>query len=471
MNGRSVLERLNQIAETSSRTEKERLVQEGLIDPLFVKVVKYTYDPFITFGLTPPNVSGHGSEELTESSEAWALLDDLAARRVTGGEAADRVKLWLVKKLDHAGSNVLWRVLSKDLRCGITENTVNRVMPGTVPVFTVMLAHKFEEKRIKEWPVAVEPKLDGMRTIALVKDRAGGFFSRTGKPFPALTHLIDPVAEMLHSAHAYLQSGGTSADMSEKLRHLYWNLLGGEGPALALDAEVLAGTFNETGAVRRKDKTSDNAELHVFDVLPYGMLTGDKKELPMRYMHRRMFADFVLGHAPKGAPIKLVPRHFANTVDEIQNYYQGFRDAGLEGAIVKPLNGFYAKKRSHDWLKMKNEETVDVYIIDAFEGTGKYEGQLGGLIVDVDGVHVRVGGGFSDAQRAELWDAFRTDVDIFKGAMPFEAKPEAYKEAGCALLGRMIEVEFHEKTPDGSLRHPRFVRFRDDKDDKLRLAA
>jgi len=27
-----------------------------------------------------------------------------------------------------------------------------------------------------------------------------------------------------------------------------------------------------------------------------------------------------------------------------------------------------------------------------------------------------------------------------------------------------IEVEFHEVTPDGSLRHPRFVRFRDDKD-------
>lgn len=30
----------------------------------------------------------------------------------------------------------------------------------------------------------------------------------------------------------------------------------------------------------------------------------------------------------------------------------------------------------------------------------------------------------------------------------------------------MIEVEFHEVTPDGSLRHSRFNRFRDDKQDE-----
>lgn len=468
MIGTDILAHLDKIADTSSRTEKEELVERAISDPLFKRVVKYAYDPFITFGLTPPKAVGSGRQQITEDSKVWGLLDGLASRAITGGDAQETVREWLVDVLDEANSQLLWRILSKDLRCGITAKTINKVVPGTIPVFDVMLAHKFEEKRVKAWPVAVEPKLDGLRTIGLVKGHSGGFFSRTGKPFPALEHLVEPVAHMLAGARAAVQNAETAAKLgiNEKVRQVYWKLLGGDGnPCIAIDGEAVAGNFNETtGAVRRKDELAGDAVLNVFDVLPYAIFTGDRQEIALKYSTRRTFTQFVLSHAAKEAPIRLVPRYFANSHDEIQSFYQTFRDRGLEGAIVKPLDGTYVKKRSHAWLKMKNEETVDVYITGAFEGTGKYEGQLGGIIVDVDGVEVRVGGGFRDDERVTLWEAYQCDLAKVLG----DEDVGRMKILGCELLGRMVEVEFHEKTPAGLLRHPRFVAFRDDKDDILK---
>jgi len=64
---------------------------------------------------------------------------------------------------------------------------------------------------------------------------------------------------------------------------------------------------------------------------------------------------------------------------------------------------------------------------------------LGAAIVTYKGKRVRVGSGFSDEQRQQFW-----------------ANPNSIK-------GKIIEVQFHEETPDGSLRHPRFVRVREDK--------
>lgn len=69
------------------------------------------------------------------------------------------------------------------------------------------------------------------------------------------------------------------------------------------------------------------------------------------------------------------------------------------------------------------------------EGTGKYAGMLGALIVDNGKAEVEVGSGFTDAERREFW----------------ENPPEC------------IEIKYQEELPSGSLRFPVFVRARDDK--------
>lgn len=467
MNAFNVIDVLNQIDATKSRIEKEEILSKALDDEFMRKVLTWAYDPFITYGVTPPKVESEGKIGFDINSRmTWVMLESLRARTLSGNKAKEFV-LEHMNMLTPTGADLLWRILSKDMRCGITEKTINALMPGTIPTFTVMLAHKFEPKRITEWPVIVEPKLDGVRVICLVKAGSARFFSRTGKPFPALDHLSDDVVKMVRKAVAEL----TDKVPTDKLREVYRKVM--ENETLALDGEMVSGSFNETsGAVRRKSEAALDAEFHMFDVAPYALLTGSATEFKASYAIRRELLRYIVDRAPTDK-LKKTERYFANSADEVQSWYQKFRDRGLEGAIVKPTKGIYVKRRSYDWLKMKNESTEDLRVVGAFEGSGKYEGMLGGLIVQREHngamVEVRVGGGFSDAQRAEFWEAYKLDLGRLDGHE--DAQPYEFHALGCEVLDRLIEVEYHEVTPDGSLRHPRFLRWRDDKDEKLKVAA
>ena len=89
--------------------------------------------------------------------------------------------------------------------------------------------------------------------------------------------------------------------------------------------------------------------------------------------------------------------------------------------------------------KYKDFHDVDLKIERLLEGTGKHSGKLGSVVVCFNGVEVNVGSGFSDELREKIW---------------------SHREK---FVGRMIEVRYQEVTPDGSLRFPTFVCFRNDK--------
>lgn len=390
---------------------------------------------------------------LDRAHAAWGILDQLAKRELTGGSATNTLNC-LRASLEPSSWELIRRILNKDLRAGFTENTVNRIAPGTIPKFEVMLAHKYEEKRIKEWPVAVEPKLDGVRTLGLIKNDAAKFYSRTGKEFGALAHLGPHVAKMVRNAMDRVADPAKVRDPIIADTYFSWLGAATTNPTLAIDAEVIAGnSFNKTsGDVRRKSEAANDAVLNIFDALPLSFVLSSDREWEIPYDVRRNFVEFLVSCAEEGAPIVATPHTTAASNEAIQKLYQGYRDLGLEGAMVKPLKGLYSKKRSHAWLKMKAEETIDLIITGAYEGEGKYAGKLGGLVVGGEGPEGRqivsnIGGGFSDIERDELWTSYLSDLH------------HGTEE----LFGRMIEIEYHEITPDNSLRHPRFVRFRDDK--------
>jgi DNA ligase-1 len=120
-------------------------------------------------------------------------------------------------------------------------------------------------------------------------------------------------------------------------------------------------------------------------------------------------------------------------------HYTWCRDKGFEGTVLKPFNYPYVQKRSPYWMKLKSIDSLDLKVVDYFEGTGKYRGMLGGIIVDFRGKEVRVGTGISDDQRESWWE-------------------NRHK-----LIGHTAEVLYQEITPTDSLRHPRFLRWRHDK--------
>lgn len=459
MMGSEILRLLELIGATSKRTEKEALLAAHKEDETLKWVLHQAYNPYITFGIKParPPLSRHmpagviAQDLIVPDIFNWVKnsLNSLATRQSTGNAAQALVNS-LFDRLNNESADLIWRIITKDLKAGFTENTINKVIPGHVPTFDVMLAKPFEEKRVKVWPQRIsyvaEPKLDGVRVLALVDlttDESGvRIVSREGRPFPAMDHLREPIAKMVRHIWESERLGGSTSVLE---------YFGGDAPRLVLDGEMTSGIFNKSvGDVRRKSVKATDATYTLFDILPYDAFMARKCATP--YSARRVLMRYFANFAELfNAPIAQVEKRLIASLDQLMEYYNEVRAAGGEGLIFKPLDHKYEFKRSFSWLKLKNEATEDLVVIGAFEGepNTKYAGQLGGLIVDRNGVQVRIGGGLSDEQRREFWAAYLEDTSD--------------EAIGGMLLGRVIEVEYQEVTPDGSLRHPRFVRFRDDK--------
>jgi len=464
---------LEALRATSSRTEKIKLVWELATFPEGLYVLCNAYNPFITYGIKPPKCDYAPSKKGIAFSpqNVGGLLDSLSNRTLTG-KAAEAEIFEVFEALSGKAAHILWHILSKDLKCGIAASIINEAVPHLIPVFSVMRAHAYEPKRIKQWPVKVELKLDGQRTTFICRDGRGGFFTRSGKIVPALDFMTQPLI--------------TAAKLAAQDDEVAGVIGRPDNLNFMLDGEAMMGLFEDTGALRRIDEQAEGAELHLYDILSYADFNAvGAAGAPM--LQRRVILEKIIRLGRPALPVKyqnilqIVPQYFANSDAEIQNLFQMARSMTLasylargntdrqqeleaklidratgkpkvmEGLIVKIPDAAYAKKKSFDWLKVKAQETEDLRIIGAFKGEPhtKYEHCLGGLIVDRNGVSVRVGGGFTDNEREEIWQLYWQDLS---------------NTGNLKLIGRLIEVEFHEVTPDGSLRHPRFVRFRDDKD-------
>ena len=111
--------------------------------------------------------------------------------------------------------------------------------------------------------------------------------------------------------------------------------------------------------------------------------------------------------------------------------------------LLYPVEGVVFKNGNLlDWHKWKPTPTVDCVVTDQKPGKGKYEGTLGALEVGV-------------------WDASSNMRTIaWVSGMTDEEREEMYRKSP---VGRVVEVAYQYVGSQGRLRHPRFVRFRDDK--------
>jgi len=204
------------------------------------------------------------------------------------------------------------------------------------------------------------------------------------------------------------------------------DLLAGKDGVWSLDGEAVSGKsfFTSVGALR-SDRSADDARVWLFD-LP--SVDGD-------YSTRRASLEALFAQSYPTS-LLLIPS-VSCTPEEA---FVRFTSEGFEGAMVKDTAAPYAHGiRSRAWLKVKDADTTDAEIVDVVEGTGKCAGMAGHIVVRCGRRLVSVGTGMDNATRSALL-ADRSQ-----------------------LIGQTAEVDFQMKTPQGSLRHPVFVRVRGDK--------
>jgi ATP-dependent DNA ligase len=117
-------------------------------------------------------------------------LSHLSSRILTGNAGISHLQ-FLLSMSSADDAKVIERIISKDLKCGASESTANKIWPNLIHEYPCMLCTPFDEKLINKmkFPAMVQLKMDGMRFNAIVKDGKCEFRSRNGKEINLLENL------------------------------------------------------------------------------------------------------------------------------------------------------------------------------------------------------------------------------------------------------------------------------------------
>lgn len=376
-----VLAILKRLEATSSRLEKEDILSENADDPTLKEAFRLALDPKVNFYIKKipepgqdPGFDGWtwSLYEALKAMETW-----LAGRKVRGNEAIDWVAR-LLATLKPADQEVVRRVIGRNLKCGVSESTVEKIWPDLKLSYPCMLVSPMNEKTKINFPCLAQTKMDGMRFNAICENGQVAYRTRAGKELDLFGALDEDVLAMT------------------------------AGENYVLDGELLVASHNGlldrktgNGLLTKFQKGTGTPELAkwvravVWDVIPLEFFR--KGQWNMGYRERLGMLT-----TEKVKYIKVADTHTVNSMEEAQTLYQQKLAAGEEGIILKDPKGPWEDKRVKHQVKMKAELEADLYCVGVTGGTGKYQGKIGALMVESAGreVATSVGTGLNDEERA-----------------------------------------------------------------------
>lgn len=435
-----------QLEATASRLSKEKIVKDawdaGCTE--FFEGAKLAYDALVTFGVKKvPAIEGEDDPNF-EPTLNWSkfkdILSKLQKRELTGNTARD-----VLRSAADVSSVAEWngwyrRILLKDLKCGVTEATINKVLEAEggdsaqyiIPVFSCQLAKNGDDhpKKMKGKKY-LDPKLDGVRIITILNKENGTVtqYSRDGRQndrFDTITASLTKLLPILKQS-------------------------------MVLDGEMISRSFQELMRQlnRKEDVDTSDARLALFDILPLSDFLAGECKLSQTDRHELLAGMVGIFQEHCGDKVYVIPKLLIDLdTEEGQKTFKEFNretvEAGFEGIMVKDPTATYKTKRTDAWLKIKPFITVDLEVVGFEPGKpdSKFKDTLGGLVCRGEDqgklIEVTVGGGYSEELRDEIWR------DQSK------------------VIGRIVEVKGDAltKAQDGdvwSLRFPVFMGFRNDK--------
>lgn len=417
----------------NSRLAKEAIVlreaEAGNAD--FFEGCRLALDCMVTFGVKKvPTHSGPDGQGLPWRA-FLKLADQLQKRELTGNDAKKAIELSLTVSTQAQWNDWYRRILIKDLRCGVSEKTINNVVSKkyknySIPVFSCQLAHDSANHESKvSGRKLIEVKLDGVRVITIVRtDGRVDQFSRNGKELVNFEHITKQISEVVKKDPPKYD--------------------------LVLDGEIMSSSFQDLmkQVHRKSDVAANDAVLHLFDLCPleqfqegYWDKDQDTRSKFVKAWVEKHQADLPNVTYLQNEEVELGTEEGQRRFKEINVKAIA---GGYEGIMIKDPNAPYECKRSVAWLKLKPFIEVSLSVLDVEEGTGRNQGRLGALVCggtdDGKDIVVNVGSGFTDSDRDIFWSS------------------------RSSLLEQVVEVRADAVTQnqDGtySLRFPRFLRFR-----------
>ena len=435
---------IRDLESSDSRLHKESVIEKALMAAklgssnaqCFLFNCYQAYNPYYVFGVKKvPETEGLEGKP-NPWSKFWAMLEGLRTRSLTGHNAKTAIEFMSEQFDSVEWNNLCRRVIIKDLRCGISEKTLNKVLGNTewkIPVFTCQLATDSEKHTAKMKGIKrLEQKLDGVRVLAVVTKTTVNLYSRNGKSFDNFPHIVESL---------------------EIIKNKFAKLFSKNPMGFVLDGEIIGESFQALmkQAQRKSDVKTDGMTYSVFDVVPLidferGYWNAQQhKRLAVLEEYRAVFEELTdCVRIMDGIEVDLDAEEGH---DGMRRYAEDAVAAGFEGIMIKDLGAPYECRRSTFWMKLKPVYDYDLKVVAVEEGTGRNVGKLGALVcegTDDDRlIRCNVGTGLTDAQRDDYW----TNRSVIIG------------QTAVVLADAVTQNQ------DGSysLRFPRFKTFRDDK--------
>lgn len=442
MNSQEIWGVISAIATERSTSGKEAILFRHKDDEEFKRVLEFAYNPFKIYGIkkVPSRHRGlmGGAHFDTTPKSTWILLQNLIDRSLTGNAARDAIQEEL-NILDEWSATVLTLILKKDLRCGISEKTINKVIKGLIPTTPYMRCSLPKDVKLDkfDWKTGVisQEKADGMfANITYESQDVCYITSRQGSLFPSVPKfdvLLEEVKTKLALGNQYHGELLVVRDMK---------LLPREQSNGVLNSVLKGGDFDD----------NEWPVYQVWDMVWGGVIAAarhdSKATYSVPYAKRLSCLVKLLNNSVTQSYIYLTPTRVVHSIEDARKHCLELLSVGKEGTIFKDPHAVWKSGTSRWQVKLKMDVCVDLEVIGFVPGNGKNEDTFGSILCATSDSKLEVAvSGFSDPERADFW------------------------KARDSVIGKIMTVRVNSimystdpKKPN-SLFLPRFVEFREDK--------
>lgn len=417
---------VDEINSSNSRIFKQGVLEKWKEDVIILTYLQFAFNPYTVFGISTKKLHKVvGRNEITGINSVFDLLEYLKVNN-TGSDRVISLCQEFISNIsvsDERAADLLEELICKDLSIGVDSKTINSVIPGLIPTFSVQLAEKYFDKpeRVEGKTFALTKKIDGGRIIAIRENGEVSFYTRAGQKYEGL---VDLAAELFTTFPDGIVLDGEITLLAN---------------SLGLSSKD---QYKQTMKITRKDGEKHGVKMLVFDILTVEEFKTQKCE--HTYDERRQLLENLFG-TTKRTYFELLPVLYrGKDTTEITKYLEELTSTGEEGVMINICDALYEFKRTTNLLKVKKMNTLDLEIVGVEEGEGRLAGTLGAIHVRYrDGNIVKVGSGFSDWHRNEIW------------------QNQIY------YIGKIVEIQYFEETKNDkggvSLRFPIFKDIRLDK--------
>ena len=361
-----------------------------------LNLFRYVYNYDTQFYITSANIL---KKDLTEKGLfagknyplLWDLLEDLSNRVITGHQAIMAVQQFL-KKHTESQQKLILDIIDKDLKCGLSEVTINKVCGDIIKTYNVALADKFNSKKhtlTSDW--VIERKLDGVRCNVINRNGVIKCYSRQGKEITTLGKLVD-----------------------ELQGHLPNNMVL-DGEVCLVDENGLESFQGIMKEIKRKDHTIKNPLLLAFDYLT--LEEFEAKNGNIIYTERMKMLKEWYELQNWGMGTNKVAKHLSIVNYEyyspkaLEEWNKRVQEWHWEGLMFRKDTG-YEGKRTSSLLKYKMFQDAEYKVLAVEEGDAQelIDGKMvkikcvGNLVIEHKGNKVGVGTGLSLAQRKRWYE-------------------------------------------------------------------